>query len=64
MHSDACVKDGLQAKHGPNSAGSQERQDPRQVHVIWFQEFMVTLERTVSPEGEGDGEGRGWGQGR
>lgn len=64
MHSDACVKDGLQAKHGPNSAGSQKRQDPRQVHVILVSGVHGTLERTVSPEGEGDGEGRGWGQGR
>lgn len=58
-HSDTRVEDLPQARRRPDSAGSQERQDPRQVHVIWLQEFMVTLERTVSQVQGGDREDEG-----
>lgn len=39
------------------------KQGPRGVHVIWLQELMVTLGRTVSREAEGEGEERGQGDG-
>lgn len=45
---------------GPNSAGGRQA-GSRGVHVIWLQELMVTLGRTVSREAEGEGEERGQG---
>lgn len=38
-----------------------DKQGPGGVHVIWLQELMVTLGRTVSREAEGEGEEQGQG---